>query len=197
MRAARCCLRSAVVLHSSDHHDMLRAIGRVMLDGALPNRGEALDAAVRGVEVAIAGLPPAVQGEVQQLFGLLEFPLTRRIVAGVGPWDRASDSEIADFLQRWRTSNAQLLAQRLRGAASTRDGGLVWQQRKPGRASAIPDRRTSHDRRSDRRTDLRAAGRSSTRSTLQAPTATSTRTSRSSARVREAARRRRFLRTPV
>ncbi|MGB6985405.1 MAG: hypothetical protein WBD74_05425 [Candidatus Aquilonibacter sp.] len=88
---------------------MLRAIARVMLDGALPNREEALDAAVRGVEVAIAGLPAAVQGEVQQLFGLLEFPVTRRIVAGVGPWGRASDADVAAFLQRWRTSNAQLL----------------------------------------------------------------------------------------
>jgi hypothetical protein len=94
---------------SGDHRIMLRAIARVMLDGALPNRGEALDAAVHGVEVAIAGLPSAVQGEVQQLFGLLEFPLTRRVVAGVGPWTTASDSEIADFLQRWRTSSAQLL----------------------------------------------------------------------------------------
>ena len=93
----------------SNHQDMLRAIARVMLDGALPNREEALDAAVRGVEVAIAGLPAAVQGEVQQLFGLLEFPLTRRVVAGVGPWDRASDAQIAAFLQRWRTSNALLL----------------------------------------------------------------------------------------
>lgn len=93
----------------STHQDMLRAIARVMLDGALPNRGEALDAAVRGVAVAIAGLPRAVQGEVHQLFGLLEFPLTRRIVAGVGPWNLASDSDIAAFLQRWRTSNAQLL----------------------------------------------------------------------------------------
>jgi hypothetical protein len=88
---------------------MLRAIARVMLDGALPDRAVALDTAVRGVEVAIAGLPPAVQGEVQQLFGLLEFPLTRQVVAGVGPWDRASDGEIAGFLQRWRTSNALLL----------------------------------------------------------------------------------------
>jgi len=80
-----------------------------MLDGALPNRNAALDEAVRGVEIAIAGLPPAVQGEVRQLFGLLEFPLTRRVVAGVGPWERASDVEIASFLQRWRTSNATLL----------------------------------------------------------------------------------------
>jgi hypothetical protein len=80
-----------------------------MLAGALPNNGAALDAAVRGVEVAIAGLPPAVQREVQQLFGLLELPLTRRVVAGVGPWERASDGEIAAFLERWRTSNVLLL----------------------------------------------------------------------------------------
>ena len=88
---------------------MLRAIARVMLQGALPDNGASLDAAVHGVDVAISGLPPAVQGEVQQLFGLLEFPVTRRFVAGVGPWERASDEEIAAFLQRWRTSNAQLL----------------------------------------------------------------------------------------
>lgn len=88
---------------------MLRAVARVMLDGALPNRSEALDAAVRGVQIAIAGLPPAVQGEIQQLFGLLEFPLTRRVVAGVGPWDRASDEEVAAFLEHWRTSNVSLL----------------------------------------------------------------------------------------
>lgn len=94
---------------AGDHVALLRAIARVMLDGALPNHGEALDAAVHGVAVAIAGLPPAVQSEVQQLFGLLEFPLTRRIVAGVGPWERASNDEIAAFLQRWRTSNALLL----------------------------------------------------------------------------------------
>jgi hypothetical protein len=88
---------------------MLRAIARVMLDGALPNNGAALDAAVRGVEVAIAGLPPAVQGEVRQLFGLLELPLTRRVIAGVGPWEHASNSEIAAFLERWRTSDVLLL----------------------------------------------------------------------------------------
>jgi hypothetical protein len=88
---------------------VLHAIARVMLAGALPNNGAALDAAVRGVEIAIAGLPPAVQGEVQQLFGLLELPLTRRVIAGVGPWERASDGEIAAFLERWRTSNVLLL----------------------------------------------------------------------------------------
>lgn len=93
---------------SSDHHDMLRAIARVMLDGAIPDTTQALDAAVQGIEVAIEGLPPAVQGEIGQLFGLLEFPLTRRLLAGVGPWSRATDAEIAAFLQTWRTSNSTL-----------------------------------------------------------------------------------------
>lgn len=95
----------------ANHDAMLRAISDAMLEGALPaqNRSGALDAAVEGVKVAIAGLPPAVQGELSQLFGLLEFPVTRRVVGGIGPWDRASRADVAAFLQRWRTSNAALL----------------------------------------------------------------------------------------
>jgi hypothetical protein len=90
---------------------MLRAIADAMLDGALPqtNRDAALAQAVAGVHVALAGLPPAVQGEVSQLFGLLNFPLTRRFIAGVGPWDRISRTDTAAFLERWRTSNSTLL----------------------------------------------------------------------------------------
>ena len=95
----------------TNHDAMLRVIADAILDGALPahDRDRALDAAVQGVNVAIAGLPPAVQGELSQLFGLLEFPVTRRVVAGIGPWDRASRADAAAFLQRWRTSNAALL----------------------------------------------------------------------------------------
>ncbi len=94
---------------AGDHREMLHAIARVMLQGALPDNGEALDAAVHGVDVAIAGLPPAVQGEIGQLFGLLEFPLTRRLMAGIGSWQTASDADVTAFLQSWRTSNAALL----------------------------------------------------------------------------------------
>lgn len=91
-----------------DHGAMLSAIARVLLDGALPNERAALAAAVNGTQTAIAGLPPAVQDEIGQLFGLLEFPLTRRVLAGVGPWERASNPEIATFLQRWRASDVAL-----------------------------------------------------------------------------------------
>ncbi len=97
----------------ADRGSAIRAIAAAILDGVVPASGPARDAAlaraVQGVDVAIAGLPPAVQGEVSQLFGLLEFPLTRRFVAGVGPWERASVPEVAAFLERWRTSNATLL----------------------------------------------------------------------------------------
>jgi hypothetical protein len=89
---------------------MLRAIAASMLDGALPAGDDrALDDAVTGVHAAIAGLPPAVQGEIGQLFGLLQFPLTRQVIAGVGPWDHVSRLDVDRFLQRWRTSNARLL----------------------------------------------------------------------------------------
>jgi hypothetical protein len=94
---------------AGNHGEMVRAIARVMLRGALPNDADALDTAVRGVDVAIAGLPSAVQGEIGQLFGLLEFPVTRRLMAGIGSWQTASDADIAAFLQSWRTSNAALL----------------------------------------------------------------------------------------
>jgi hypothetical protein len=88
---------------------MLRAVARAMLRGALPAGDAPLSRAVAGVHVAIDGLPPAVQGEIAQLFGLLNFPVTRRVVAGVGPWERASDGEVSAFLERWRTSGSTLL----------------------------------------------------------------------------------------
>jgi hypothetical protein len=90
---------------------MLRAVADAMLDGALPQTqtANALGAAVQGVKVAIEGLPPAVQGEIAQLFGLLQFPLTRRFIAGVGPWEHATRDDVTAFLERWRTSKSMLL----------------------------------------------------------------------------------------
>ena len=88
---------------------MLRSIARAMLQGALPNEDDALDTALAGIDVAIAGLPPDVQREIGQLFGLLEFPVTRRLLAGIGSWRSASNTDVARFLQSWRVSNAALL----------------------------------------------------------------------------------------
>jgi len=93
---------------------IVAAVAPVLLAGALPEepaaRERSLLEVVRGVDTAVSGLPPAVQEEIAQLFALLAFPPTRRIVAGViAPWFTASPAEIAAFLQRWRQSRFALL----------------------------------------------------------------------------------------
>jgi hypothetical protein len=85
-----------------------------MLAGALPVDAAKLERAVvevvRGVDRAVAGLPPSVQEEVAQLFALLGFPLTRRLLAGVGsPWLEATPEAVKRFLERWRASHFALL----------------------------------------------------------------------------------------
>jgi len=90
------------------------AIGTAMLDGALPSAPAAHAAAVvqvvRGVDVAIAGLTPAPQAELQQLLGLLSFGLTRGFAAGIwSSWDDASTADVAKFLESWRFSSVMLL----------------------------------------------------------------------------------------
>lgn len=92
---------------------VVSAIVPVMLEGALP-AGDAAMAAraevVAGVDRAIAGLPPAVRSEVDELFSLLAFAPTRCVVAGVwSPWPEASRDSIAAFLGRWRDSRFALL----------------------------------------------------------------------------------------
>jgi hypothetical protein len=50
-----------------------------------------------------------VQAEIRQLFGLLEFPVTRALAAGVwSAWDAAAPQQIAGFLTRWRYSGIAL-----------------------------------------------------------------------------------------
>jgi hypothetical protein len=82
---------------------IVAAVAPVILDGGLP--AEAVEQVVRGVDVAIAGLPLQVQSEIAQLFALLGLPLTRRFIAGVwSNWQDAHPADIAVFLQRWRFS---------------------------------------------------------------------------------------------
>jgi hypothetical protein len=83
---------------------IVAAIAPVMLAGAL--RGsDAVMHVVRGTDVAIAGLPPAVQAQLRQLFGILRFPPARMLAAGIWrPWHEASQAQVAHFLQSWRYS---------------------------------------------------------------------------------------------
>ncbi len=102
------------VVLSAKERTVLASVVPVMLAGALPLDTAALERAVveviRGVDRAVAGLPPSVQEEVAQLFALLGFPVTRRLLAGVGsPWLKASPVAVQRFLERWRASRFALL----------------------------------------------------------------------------------------
>lgn len=92
---------------------IVTAIVPVMLEGALPAGPDSEHARVQlvaGVDQAIAGLPPAVRKELEELFSLLALAPTRWLVAGVrSPWPEASRESIAAFLAAWRDSRFALL----------------------------------------------------------------------------------------
>ena len=93
---------------------VLTAVAPVLLEGALPDDPAAARAAVQttvaNIGVAVAGLPPAAQEELGQLFALLGFPPTRIALARVtSPWPQAPRDEITAFLDHWRTSRFLLL----------------------------------------------------------------------------------------
>ena len=95
----------------------LGAIVPAILAGALPadpanaaERKSAVAASIEGVHAAIANLPLAVQQEVQDLFGLLALAPARRLLTGIsGGWSEARESEVAAYLQDWRTHRFALL----------------------------------------------------------------------------------------
>ncbi len=92
-----------------DATEVLTAVIPVLLDGALPPdptaRGSAVRETVASVGAAIAGLPPAAQHELSQLFSLLAFAPARIALARVdAPWHEADRGDVAAFLERWRTS---------------------------------------------------------------------------------------------
>lgn len=92
----------------------LGAIVPAILAGALPDdpaaRKSGVAAGIEGVHAAIANLPLPVQKEVQDLFGLLALAPARRLLTGIsGGWADARESEVAAFLQEWRTHRVALL----------------------------------------------------------------------------------------
>ncbi|WP_434627011.1 twin-arginine translocation signal domain-containing protein [Chromobacterium sp. CV08] len=80
---------------------------------------------IDGVDLAVAGLPPAVRQEVRQLFDLLGNRWARRWLAGIrSTWRRAEPGELAGFLQRWRDS--RFLLQRSAYQALHQLIGAAW-----------------------------------------------------------------------
>jgi hypothetical protein len=94
---------------------VIAAIVPVLLAGALPVDNasapgvQVIGSVVTNVERAVAGLPPAVRKEIDQLFALLSFAPSRSLLAGVwSPWSEASPQSIAAFLSNWRDSRFAL-----------------------------------------------------------------------------------------
>lgn len=101
---------------SRDAAEAIAAIAAVVLAGNLPadaaSRQIAINEIVAAFDRTVAGLPPAVQGEVDELLSLLTFGLTRRFIAGVAkPWAQAGEVEVKAFLDGWRSSRFVLLQQ--------------------------------------------------------------------------------------
>ena len=93
---------------------VLSALIPVMLAGALSPRPEdaarQINRTLSGVETAINGLSLATQKEIDELFDLLAFPLSRMLAAGLwSPWEEATPSSLNAFLDSWRHSHFDLL----------------------------------------------------------------------------------------
>ena len=88
----------------------LVAIIPIMLKGAIEPGPAATAQATERVVGAIAGLPLSTQKEIQDLFGLLSFGPTRRLLAGVpDTWHDARGDDIANFLNSWRNHRIGML----------------------------------------------------------------------------------------
>lgn len=92
---------------------VLRALMPVVLDGALPvddTREKVLSESLRLLDGLLEASSRAGQQQVRQLFDLLTFAPTRRVVAGLEhDWSRASSAEVGAFLDSWRGSRVSLL----------------------------------------------------------------------------------------
>lgn len=89
---------------------VLAAILPVMLKGVIAATPSAVETAMARVYDAIAGLPLSAQKELQDLFGLLSFGPSRRLLAGLSDdWPQTQHEDIAAFLQSWRFSRFALL----------------------------------------------------------------------------------------
>ena len=116
--AARWLDRSAppAPLHVLDAERVrvIEALVPAVLANALPSdaaeRKLAIGEVVAAFDRAVAGLSPAVQGEIADLLGLLHFAPTRMALAGLAsPWQDASVEDVSTFLTRWRTSRFDLM----------------------------------------------------------------------------------------
>ena len=90
---------------TAEARTMLGAIARAVLADLLPTEPAALQAHLARLEATVAGMPPAMQAEVDQLFTLLLTPPGRLGLFGLSaPWPEASPAAVHEALQGLRLS---------------------------------------------------------------------------------------------
>lgn len=99
---------------------VLTQVAQGMLAGTLPadaaQRQRILDGMMARTDTFIAGLPPHVQAELSQLFGLLATAAGRRGIVGLSAtWESATPAEMVTALQAMRTSGMELRIQAYQG----------------------------------------------------------------------------------
>ncbi|MBE0549039.1 MAG: hypothetical protein IH627_15600 [Rubrivivax sp.] len=101
---------------STGGREMFAAVARGVLADLLPAdsaaRAQAIQAHLRRLDETIAGLPPALQAEINELVTLLASTPGRLVLAGLRPdWPQASAAELQAMLQGLRVSSLQLRQQ--------------------------------------------------------------------------------------
>ena len=92
---------------------LLAAIAPVMLKGSLPSEPNAQQQSIKTmleyIDIGISKLGPHNTKQLSDLFTLLNFGLSRGLTTGVwSKWEDASETEIENFLNRWRDSSVSL-----------------------------------------------------------------------------------------
>jgi hypothetical protein len=95
---------------------MLLAVAQTVLSDLLPAdaqaRAKALSAYLGRLSDTIAGMPTAVQAEIDELLTIVTSAPGRRALVGLsGPWAEASSDEVASALQTMRSSSLALRQQ--------------------------------------------------------------------------------------
>ena len=98
---------------------MMGAVAQAVLGAALPTepaaRNTAIEAHLLRLQATLAGLPPAMQAEVDQLLTLLVSPAGRMLLLGLTPaWADATPQQVGDALQGLRRSTLSLRQQTYR-----------------------------------------------------------------------------------
>ncbi len=95
---------------------MLRAVARAVLSTLLPagaaDESAALASHLVRLQATIAGMPAAIQAEVDELLTIAGSTPGRRLLVGLAtPWDQAQTAEVAAALQGMRESSLALRQQ--------------------------------------------------------------------------------------